>query len=130
MVVPPDPSLANAPPEGVTGNACLDVGLGFELVGDAQALNELLALARESLTRDVALIAQKIEENDVREANKLLHSLKGFAPIFCAQSLAEEIARVEILSKTCTAAELREPYHALRPRLSRLHDEIARYLGQ
>lgn len=130
MVVPPDSSLDNPLHTGATGNTCLDVSLGFELVGDAQALNELLALAQESLALDIGLIEQKIDENDAQEANKLLHSLKGFAPIFCVQSLADEITRVELLSKTCAASELLAPYKALKPKLSRLREEIVRYLVQ
>jgi HPt (histidine-containing phosphotransfer) domain-containing protein len=109
--------------------ACLDLGLGLDMVGDAESLEEVLALAEQSLTRDLPAIAQLLAQGDAGGASRLLHSLKGFMPIFCAEALVQHVGRVEHFSKTASAAELQLAYAVLEPALHQLCGELRRHLA-
>jgi HPt (histidine-containing phosphotransfer) domain-containing protein len=98
------------------------------MVGDAQALDEVLALAEQSLTRDLPAIAQLLAQGDAGAASRLLHTFKGFLPIFCAEALVQHVGRVELFSKTASAAELRPVYAALEPALLQLCEELRLHL--
>ena len=110
--------------------ACLDIPLGLEMVGDEQSLMELLDMAEEGLTRDIPAIALHLEQGRAKDANALLHAIKGFAPIFCCEPLVQQIGSVELLSKTAPAQEIAPRYAQLAPALAQLRDEICAYLGR
>ncbi|OYU45056.1 MAG: Hpt domain-containing protein, partial [Burkholderiales bacterium PBB4] len=95
----------------------LDIALALEQIGDASAMQGMLSMLEESLARDIPRIAQLLSEGDVRTANRVLHSLKGFIPIYCVDALCKHVARVEELSKTAGAAEVAIAYGALMPDL-------------
>jgi HPt (histidine-containing phosphotransfer) domain-containing protein len=116
-------SAAGRPP-----TAYLDLALGLDMVGDAQSLRELLELADQSLQRDVPAITQWLLQGDARAANQLLHSIKGFVPIFCTPALVQHVTRVELLSKTASAEQVQPAYAELAPALSQLCAEVRRYL--
>jgi len=108
--------------------AYLDTDLALTQVGDAQTLQGMLVLLEESLTRDIPLIAQHLEEGDVPGANRLLHPLKGFIPIFCTPSLCDHVGAVEGVSKHGSAGEVNAAYAALRPQLEQLLREVSAQL--
>jgi HPt (histidine-containing phosphotransfer) domain-containing protein len=108
---------------------CLDLGLGLDMVGDAESLDELLALAEQSLTRDLPAIARLLAQGDSAGASRLLHSFKGFMPIFCVETLVQHVGRVELLSKTASATELQPAYALLEPALQQLCGELRRHLA-
>lgn len=103
---------------------CLDMALGMDMVGDEQALGEILDLARTSLKRDLPAIDACLAAGDARGANQMLHAIKGFAPIFCVQALVDEVTQVETLGKTANAQQLTDAYTHLAPKLHRLLDEL------
>jgi HPt (histidine-containing phosphotransfer) domain-containing protein len=123
LKLPSTDSLGNSFPAG-----CLDLDLGLDMVGDAQALDEVLALAEQSLTHDLPAIAQLLGQGDAGAASRVLHSIKGFVPIFCVQTLVQHVTRVELLSKTASAAELQPAYAELEPVLRQLCEELRRHL--
>jgi len=108
---------------------CLDVALGVDMAGDAAALRDLLELAEHSLQRDLPQIAQLLAQGDARGANQLLHSIKGFVPIFATEALVQEVSRVEALGKTASANELQVAYAPLASHMHQLLAEISRYLA-
>jgi HPt (histidine-containing phosphotransfer) domain-containing protein len=126
MISPNPKSPANDLP---TAPACLDLGLGLDMVGDAESLDEVLSLAEQSLSRDLPAIAQLLAQGDSAGASRLLHAFKGFMPIFCVETLVQHVGRVELLSKTASAAELRPAYAALEPSLRQLCSELQRHLN-
>jgi HPt (histidine-containing phosphotransfer) domain-containing protein len=89
----------------------------------------MLDMLQASLDRDVPLIAQLLAQQDVGAANRLLHSLKGFIPIFCVDALCDHVAQVEQMSKTLGSAEVGSAYALLAPKLQQLQAEIDQYLG-
>ncbi len=110
----------------------LNTELALSQIGDAHAMQGMLAMLEESLSRDVPLIAKLLAANDVVGANRLLHPLKGFIPIFCNESLCTHVSRVEELSKAgaqTNAAELAQAYAGLKPELELLLSEVADYMN-
>ncbi len=114
---------------GDTQPLFLDVSLALEQIGDLQAMQGMLSMLEESLARDVPRIEQLLEEGDVKAANRVLHGLKGFIPIFCVESLCKHVARVEELSKTADALSVSQVYADLMPELETLQSEVVGYLN-
>lgn len=108
----------------------LDIGLALEQIGDAPAMQGMLSMLEESLARDIPRIEQLLAEGDVRTANRVLHGLKGFIPIFCVDSLCRDVAQVEELSKTASAPEVVHAFDALAPDLEQLQSEVMAYLNE
>ncbi len=106
----------------------LDISRALEQVGDERALQNMMPMLQEMLDRDLPQIAQYLDQGDVRNANPLLHSLKGCLPIFCTPALCEHLARVEVMSKTGGSAEVGAAYAELSPKLLGLQQEVNHYL--
>ena len=109
--------------------AFLDIQLALDQIGDTQAMHGMLAMLEESLARDIPGIARLLEEGDLIAANRVLHSIKGFIPIFCVDALCKHVASVELLSKGGDWAEITKAYAGLRPDLLLLQAEVASYLN-
>lgn len=107
----------------------LDVERALAQIGEVSALHEMLDMLQASLDRDVPLIAQLLTDQDVGAANRLLHSLKGFIPIFCVDALCDHVAQIELMSKTQGSAEVGQAYALLAPKLQQLQTEIDQYMG-
>jgi len=107
----------------------LDVDRALEQIGDVSALHEMLDMLQDSLDRDVLEIARLLDQQNVKAANRLLHALKGFIPIFCVDALCDHVAQVEVFSKTASADEVSAVYAPLVPKLQQLQTEIDRYMG-
>lgn len=120
--------MSSTAPTGQTG-AYLDIARALEQIGDADAMRSMLPMLQELLDRDVPEIARLIDAGDARGANTLLHSLKGCMPIFCGPQLCQELATVELMSKTARAAEVSPAFAALHPKLQSLQREVALYLA-
>lgn len=101
----------------------------LEKIGDLPALQDLLGMLQISLTRDIPKIDALLAQNDVYTANRMLHSLKGFIPIFCTEALCNEVAAVELLSRLAGADEVAVAYAELSPKLKQLQSEVAVHLG-
>lgn len=107
----------------------LDTDLAVSQIGDVQAMQGMLTMLEESLGRDIPLIAQLLVAGDVVGANRLLHSLKGFIPIFCGPALSELVAQVEMLSKDTQSTTIGPAYAELQPELQQLLAEVSAYLN-
>lgn len=107
----------------------LDEARAVEQVGDMNTLRTMLPMLQELLERDVPQIARFLQAQDVRSANPLLHSLKGCMPIFCVQSLCDQLAQVEHMSKTGSALEVEPAFAALKPKLDALLAEVVAFQG-
>lgn len=109
---------------GKAGFEFLDVDRALEQIGEVAALHEMLDMLQSSLDRDLPQIRALLSEGDVKSANRLLHALKGFIPIFCTDALCEHVASVELISKTGSAAEVAQAFAPLEPKLQKLQAEI------
>lgn len=99
-----------------------------EQFGDVEALVPMLTMLEESLSRDVGQIAELLGAGDAPAANRLLHPMKGFLPLFCNEELCAELGDVEMLSKKGSAAEVAPAYAALQPKLEHLLVEVSDFL--
>ncbi|WP_394789667.1 Hpt domain-containing protein [Rhodoferax sp.] len=107
----------------------LDLDLAISQIGDAAALPGMLGMLEESLARDIPKISEVLAAGDVLAANRLLHPLKGFLPIFCGDALCANVSRVEALSKAGACAVVAPAYAALRPELELLLAEVTHFLN-
>ena len=107
----------------------LDIALAMEQIGDTQAMQGMLSMLVESLVRDLPRISQMLADGDVRSANRVLHGLKGFIPIFCVEDLCKHVSEVEQLSKTGACGEVLHGYTYLKLDLEMLQAEVAEYLN-
>jgi HPt (histidine-containing phosphotransfer) domain-containing protein len=106
----------------------LDTALALSQIGDVDAMNGMLLLLQESLARDVPAISALLLQGDLTTANRLLHSLKGFIPIFCPDALCAHVVRVEGQSKQGLASDLVPAYEVLKSELQTLLAEVSDYL--
>ncbi len=107
----------------------LDVDHAMSQIGDAQAMLGMLTMLEESLARDVPAIAGLLDAGDVIGANRLLHPLKGFIPIFCGPVLCEHVAQVEMLSKDSKSVSIGPAYAELMPELNQLLADVSVFLN-
>ena len=107
----------------------LDTDMAVSQIGDQQAMQGMLAMLEESLARDIPKIARLIDARDIAGANLLLHSIKGFIPIFCGPAMCELVSQVELLSKDRDSTAISAAYAELQPELQQLLAEVSAYLN-
>jgi hypothetical protein len=100
----------------------------MEMLDDEQALAEILNLAQETLQKNLPAIAVHLEQGDAPGAGLLLHSMKGFLPIFCTDGLVQNVSVSERLCKTGNTTEALAAVKLLNPQLEILLAEIAQFL--
>ncbi len=107
----------------------LDTELAVAQIGDVVTMQGMLTMLEETLQRDIPQISSLLSGGDLVAANRLLHPLKGFLPIFCGEALCSDVARVELLSKNGSCAAVAAAYGELRPELDVLLAEVSAYLN-
>ena len=116
---------------GDTGSfQVLNLQGALEFLGDVQAVCELLGPLVQSLDKDIADLEQMLAQGDLLGAAGLLHSLKGFIPVFCHATFAEQLAGVEKRIRLQDSPALRNEAAALLPTLHQLKAEARVYLQQ
>ena len=105
-------------------HSCLSLERAMEYVGDMPGVLSLLGTLQQSLQTDLPQLQARLDASDLPGANRILHQLKGFAPVFCVDTLVAEVVHVEGLSKGSDAAATREAYAHLAPQLQRLLTEV------
>ena len=108
----------------------LSVERAMEFIGDTNGVLTLLKTLQQTLSSDLPLIVDLLNKDDVLGANRVLHQLKGFTPVFCVDSLVELVVSVEHLSKHGEAPEVTAAYNRLAPQLEQLRTEVATYLAE
>jgi HPt (histidine-containing phosphotransfer) domain-containing protein len=108
----------------------LDIERGVAMMGSALALRRILQTVEVNLTGSIPEIDNALQDGNVAIANRLLHGIKGYAPIFCSDALVRQVIEVEGQSKTETAARMKPLFADLALKLERLLLEIRSYLAQ
>ena len=108
----------------------LSIARAMDFIGDEARVTEMLGMLLAALDSDVPQIWEKLEAGDVLAANRLLHPLKGFIPVFCTDKLVDHVAVVEMLSKDCTADQVKVAFTTVAPELARLQVELRDYLAR
>jgi hypothetical protein len=112
------------------GQSHLDLDLAQAQIGDVEAMRDMLGMLQEALSRDLPQIAVLLQDGDIAGANRLLHAIKGFIPIFCQEPLCQEVSNVEGMSKEPADVGLSQAYTLLRPHLEHLLVEVSTYLAR
>lgn len=107
----------------------LSVERAMEYIGDAHGVMTLLTTLHQTLGEDLPRIQALIDQGDMPGANRLLHQLKGFTPVFCVDSLVALVVKVENLSKHADLTEVRDAYSQLAPQLAQLRAEVGSHLS-
>jgi HPt (histidine-containing phosphotransfer) domain-containing protein len=100
-----------------------------EFIGDSAGVNRLLATLKATLDADLPTLRQRLADGDSQGVNDLLHQFKGFAPVFCVDSLVELVVQVEALSKQATIETLQAAMTPLLEQLTVLQSEVQRQLS-
>jgi len=108
----------------------LDPAQALDYIGEADQVHTMLLMLDESLSTELDQLDALVGAADLAGANRLLHPLKGFMPIFCQPTLAQQVADTEALSKGQDAALLRQAWVVLGPALRGLHAEIKAELAR
>lgn len=108
----------------------LDVPRGVGMMGSEASLRKILKTVLDSMSGNLLEIETALQAGDVVTANRLLHAIKGYLPIFASDALADQVARVEGLSKTATVEVFMPLWHDLAPQLAGLLAEVRQYLTQ
>ena len=115
-------------PSSIASSIYLDTSLALSQIGDTEAMNGMLVMLQDTLSHDLPLIEAYLLSGDMANANRLLHALKGFIPVFCQPQLCARVARVEALSKDSQSTSAAPAYALVKPQLDQLLAEVAAYL--
>ena len=110
------------------GAIYLDTDLALSQIGDVEAMNSMLAMLQDTLEKDLPQIDDFLRAGDVANANRLLHSLKGFVPIFSGPDLCAHVVLVEGMSKDMLSKTAAPAYLVLKPQLEQLLAEVRAHL--
>ena len=106
----------------------LSIARAMEFIGDANGVLSLLKTLQQTLSDDLPQLQVLLDKGDVYTANRVLHQLKGFTPVFCVDSLVERVVMVEGLSKHGETSEVSAAYDLLAPQLEALRLEVIAHL--
>lgn len=84
----------------------LSMAKAIQYVGDAASAAQLLTTLQSTLASEIQEIAQAIEATDFETLKKIFHQMKGFAPVFCHDTLLAQLTATEALCKTIENSEL------------------------
>ena len=107
----------------------LSIARAMEFIGDANGVLSLLKTLHQTLSDDLPLLQESLDKDDVYGANRILHQLKGFVPVFCVDSLVDRVVEVEALSKHAPIEDLAKAMTPLLEQLSVLKSEVERQLN-
>ena len=108
----------------------LDVPRGVSMMGSEASLRKILKTVQGSMAGNLPEIAQALAIDDVASANRLLHAIKGYVPIFASDALVAQVTELEMISKTEPVTTVAPLYAELAPRMEALLGEIRRFLAQ
>ncbi len=110
------------------GAPLLDIARGSSMMGSEAGLRKILQTVVQSMGADLPKIEAALAAGDVPSANRLLHAIKGYMPIFACDAMIGLVTAVEKLSKTETAEVVRPQYQQLGPLLHSLLHEVEIFL--
>jgi len=100
----------------------------LEFLGDIQSVCDLLGPLAQSLEKDIASLELLLAQGDLPATAGILHSLKGFLPVFCHAAFNVQLAGVEKKIRLHDSPESRDDVQALLPTLHQLKAEAQAYL--
>lgn len=109
----------------------LSMAKAIQYLGDAASAQQLLATLQGTLEKDMPQITSAIETENFEVLQKILHQLKGFAPVFCQDHLVADITHTESLCQQINSAEEKaSARHASTQLLNHLNVLLTEVRGQ
>jgi HPt (histidine-containing phosphotransfer) domain-containing protein len=102
----------------------LDLTRAKEFAFEAESLRELLMTFEQSLTQEMAVIQSGLTAGEALKVEHALHALKGFMPLFSAESLAQAMTDLYKTSREQPLAVTGPAFTALVPSLEALLVEV------
>ncbi|MFM7025780.1 MAG: Hpt domain-containing protein [Limnohabitans sp.] len=109
--------------------SCLSIERALEYLGDMPGVLSLLATLQQSLQDELPQLQARLDAGDLPGAQRLLHQIKGFAPVFCVDQLVAQVLEMEALSQGSDLQAARAAYARLGPQLQQLQNEVRACLG-
>jgi hypothetical protein len=106
----------------------LSIDRAMDFIGDHAEMLVMLRLFEQALISELPLVRERLLADDVAGAQKLLHPLKGFVPVFCSDEVVDQVATVEALSKESAPATVLVAFDAVQPNLHLVLAEVRHYL--
>ena len=122
--------LARRAQTAVAVESSFDPARGIEMMGSEASLRKILKTVIDNMAANLTEIDAALTAGDAVAANRLLHAIKGYLPIFATDALTDQVVALEKTSKTESAATLQPLYATLAPRLQGLLEEIRSFLAQ
>ena len=107
----------------------LNVERALEMIGDPVTVLKILGMAQAALRRDTERLPALLAAGDVAAAAGILHTLKGMLPLFCSDSLVQQVSACERAAKAAGAADGLPLYPEVGAQLKTLLAEIDAYLA-
>jgi len=85
----------------------LSMAKAVAYLGDAANAQQLLVTLQSTLETEIPKIQDAIASQNFEALQKILHQLKGFAPVFCQDDLVTQISHTEALCKHTDLDELK-----------------------
>ena len=89
----------------MTAHLYLSMEKAIGYLGDANSAHQLLGSLNHTLLTDGPVIANAIQTRNFEVLQKIWHQLKGFAPVFCHDSLVAEIMVTEGLCRQVNSGQ-------------------------
>ena len=107
----------------------LDLTGAREFAPDEAQLLELLQSFEQSLSTEMKVIDQAVMHQDAAKAERSLHALKGFMPLFSKADLAQAVAQLYQSSRHQAFEVTIQEYNRLVPALKVLLSEVHAWPG-
>lgn len=108
----------------------LNLKSASEILRTEADLRHMLGMVASTLGDQIAEIEAALARDDVKGAHAVVHQLKGFLPVFCTASLADELAALAALSREGSAQEVGPQFARVRPMLVQFDAEVKAWLAQ
>lgn len=115
--------------KAVSASALLDLKYAGEILRTDSDKRHMLRLVASTLGDQIAQIATLLEAGDAKAAYAIVHQIKGFLPVFCASSLAKELADFAQVSRSGDLQEVKLHFAQIRPLLEKFDEEVRFWLG-
>ena len=106
----------------------LDLTRAKEFAFEADALRELVVTFEQSLAQEMVVIQAGLASGDAMKVEHALHALKGFMPLFAAESVAQAVTDLYQTSREKPLAVTGPLFTALVPSLETLLVEVRAWL--
>jgi HPt (histidine-containing phosphotransfer) domain-containing protein len=103
----------------------LNLPVAIQRIGDAELVEEMLVMLHKSLPQDWQACETLLAENELLEAEKVIHQIKGTIPFFSDEMTADLLQQMDVLLKTATDIEqVREKFTILQTRMNGFQIEL------